>query len=570
MALALALGCACAAQRTLHVADFGAVGDGVTDDRPAIARALAQAAQTPGPVVIRFDRKTYCIGPREDHWCSFDLHQARDLTLDGRGATLLLHPHNCGFLLDECEGVVLRDFRIDYAPLPFTQGTVTSLEPEGGAFTVRIDDGYPVPDETATDLRQGAFIEPTRPRYTGHWLYVGRVERLPGEEQLIRIVAKAGDEGRVTGAAVGQRFVFGFSYMTPQKRDSRFRVGQEPHNRGVYLSNPAGTIQLMRCRDCRIESVDHYASIGMTYRLTGCDGIRLRAVRIIRKPGTDRLVASLSDGIHCKNSRVGPFIEDCVFEALLDDSINLSTMTDDVMERLSPTTFLTLYSDIAWYDTPLRAGDTVLAFDPVNALYLGEAKVAQAEFISSHQRRVTLDREIPGLIDAKAVDRGRATRFFVKVSQGAEVRDCLFRSQMKTAMVFRTPGLIEGNRVEDCFFGVHCHNAPDWGEGPMPGDLTIRDNTFERVAFAAIAALRIGQAPLEPAGGPLRIEGNRFLMDNGIAIRLTSLRDLTLRKNRIRMAASTPPHYPAIQLDDCADVTTEDLRVTDPRPSLNR
>jgi hypothetical protein len=567
LTLTLALACAGEAQHVLNVADSGARGDGAADDGPAIRAALRRAAELAPPVELRLASRVYRIGPREDRWCSFDLHGVRDLTLSGNGATLLLHPHNCGFLLDRCTGVVLRNLKIDYNPLPFTQGDVVSLDPEHGAFTVRIHEGYPLPGSLTADLRHGAFIEPDRPRYTGHWLYLGSVERLSTEGRLVRIVAKAGDEGRVAGAAVGQRFVFGVPSLTKAQQDSRFLIGQEPSNRGVYLSNPAGTIQLMLCRDCRIESIDHYASIGMTYRLTGCDNITLRKVRIIRKPGTDRLAASLSDGIHCKNSRVGPFIEDCTFEALLDDSINIPTMSDDVMERLSPTTFLTLYSDIAWYDTPIRTGDTVLVFDPVHAVYLGEAEVTAAGFISSHQRRVTLDREVPGIVDAKTTGREHATKLFVKVTRGAQVRNCAFRSQMKTAMVFRTPGLIQGNRVEDCFFGVHCHNAPDWGEGPMPGDLTIRGNTFRRVTYAAIAALRIGQTQLEPDGGPLCIEGNRFVMDNGVAIRLTNLRGITLRDNRITMAGTTPAQYRAVQIDNCADVTTEGLRVVDPRPT---
>lgn len=549
----------------LDVSDFGAVGDGETDDGPAIRAALARAAQSGTPAQIRFDERVYRIGPRDDRWCSFDIQNARDLTVDGRGATLLLHSHNRGFLIHRSENIVLRNFTIDYDPLPYTQGDIVSLDPANGSVTVRIHQGYPVPDDLQAGLRHGAFIEADAPRYTGHWLYLSSVKCLSKEQRLCLITAKEGDEDRVSGAEVGQRFVFGLPSMTNEQRDRRFLIGQQAHNKGVYLSNPAGTIQLMQSKDCLIESVDHYMSTGMTYRLTGTQNVRLRNIRIMRKPGTDRLVASLSDGIHCKNSKVGPFIENCTFEALLDDSINLSTMSDDVIERLSPTTFLTLYSDIVWYDTPIRPGDTVLAFDPVKAVFLGESQVTRVQFIANRQRRVTLDRAPEGIVDAKTVGRESATKLFIKKLQGAEVRNCVFRSQMKTAMVFRTPGVCEGNYIEDCFFGIHSHNSARFAEGPIPYDLHIRGNTFRRVGIAAIAALRLGQTELEPYGGPMRIEDNTFLQDSGTAVRLSNLSEVHIEHNFIQMHEATPHEYGAIQLRNCAEVVIAGCRIIDPR-----
>jgi hypothetical protein len=554
-----------AGHTVLLVSDFGAVGDGKTDDRAAIRDAIARAVEADGPIEVRFDRRVYRVGPREDRWCSFDVQNARDITIDGQGAILLLHPHNCGFLVYRSRNIVLRNFVIDYDPLPHTQGDVVSLDPDNGAFTVRIHQGYPIPESIPAGLRHGAFIEPETPRYTGHWLYIGSVECLSRDERLVLIKAKEGDEGRVQGTHVGERFVFGIPSMTEEQRNRRFARGQEAHNQGVYLSNPAGTIQFMLSKDCTVESIDHYMSTGMTYRLTGTENVRLRHIRIIRRPGTDRLVASLSDGIHCKNNKVGPFIEHCTFEALLDDSINLSTMSDDIMETVGPTTFLTLYSDIVWYDTPIAAGDTVLVFDPVKAIFLGEAQVTHVEFVGNRQRRVTLDRAPEGIVDAKMAGREKATKLFIKKLQGAQVKSCVFRSQMKTAMVFRTPGVCEGNYVEDCFFGVHSHNSLRFGEGPIPYDLCIRGNTFDRVAIAAIAALRLGQTALEPYGGPVRIEDNTFHQENGTAIRISNLTDVHLQRNSIRMHSATPDQYAAIHLANCADTTVSDCRIVDPR-----
>ena len=44
-----------------RVADYGAVGDGVTDDGPAISRAAAAAAAAAGEKAVVFEPKTYRI-----------------------------------------------------------------------------------------------------------------------------------------------------------------------------------------------------------------------------------------------------------------------------------------------------------------------------------------------------------------------------------------------------------------------------------------------------------------------------------------------------------------------------
>jgi len=65
----------------LRVADFGAVGDGVRDDGPAIA-ATFEAAKADGvPSIVVFEKKTYRLGDNPAAWHYFHLVGHEDLAI---------------------------------------------------------------------------------------------------------------------------------------------------------------------------------------------------------------------------------------------------------------------------------------------------------------------------------------------------------------------------------------------------------------------------------------------------------------------------------------------------------
>ncbi len=89
-------------RRRLHVSDFGATGDGLHDDGPAIRKALQRVAalsrsDLADGVRLVFDgRRRYRIGPWDERWDALPLNGACGVVLDGNGCELLLHPKTWG------------------------------------------------------------------------------------------------------------------------------------------------------------------------------------------------------------------------------------------------------------------------------------------------------------------------------------------------------------------------------------------------------------------------------------------------------------------------------------------
>ncbi len=77
------------------VRDFGAKGDGKTDDSPAINAAIAKASETGG--VVNFPSATYLLRRRPGAGQVATILLRPGVSLDGQGSTLLLDD-NCGFI----------------------------------------------------------------------------------------------------------------------------------------------------------------------------------------------------------------------------------------------------------------------------------------------------------------------------------------------------------------------------------------------------------------------------------------------------------------------------------------
>lgn len=130
-----------------RVEKFGVRGDGKTDALPALTRLFQKACAQKRPVKVEFaPGKVYRIAQHlEDCNGRILISRASHMVVEGNGSTLLVHPSSRAFALYRSRNIVLRNFKIDYSPLPYTQGRITKADAANYYLEFKVDSGYAPP-----------------------------------------------------------------------------------------------------------------------------------------------------------------------------------------------------------------------------------------------------------------------------------------------------------------------------------------------------------------------------------------------------------------------------------------
>ena len=148
-ALLTLLACAAAQAATFNVKDYGAVGNGTTDDTKAIQSAVDAAIKAGAGNTVLIPAGTYLVGKGP-----LDIEHSQGLTLTGAGVdqTMLWYTRtDANFChLWHNTDVTVENFSSDCQRLPNgeydlgeTQGTITAIDPAAKQVTVHIEKGYP-------------------------------------------------------------------------------------------------------------------------------------------------------------------------------------------------------------------------------------------------------------------------------------------------------------------------------------------------------------------------------------------------------------------------------------------
>jgi len=468
---------------TFNVSTFGATGDGIHDDGPAIRKAIAAAIQAGPGSCVRLESRRYRLkeSPRSNY--QFELANAKGITIEGNGARLINTPTNNLVQLRACQDVTVRGLVIDYDPLPFTQGTIVKVDAAQGTFDLALHPDYPLPPSD-TWVKQrlgregwqwGSVIDPQE-RHR-RWdvqmhFFIESVHSLDSAKRVYRFEVTTQFNRALKPVRPGDRFFLPLPCV---------RSNGQGGSMGTNFS-------ILACSDCYVEDVTFYsARSGMVFGVSRNEGpITLRKLAVRFKPDTERLCTTWRDGIHSKDNRVGPVIEDCYFEGMLDDSINMGANTAMAREIRSDTEFVLL-------GPPFKPDDQVLVWDPVTGRTLSETTVA-----SLRRERggavVTLRDAVPNVaVGQKRPQQDIASTHFYNLSRcgrGFIVRNCTFKPQRRHALLVRAPdGLIENNLIDGVGGSavVLGNEMGNFYEGPFPHNTVVRNNTIRNTQLSAIS-----------------------------------------------------------------------------------
>ena len=542
-------------QVAFRVYDFGAVGDGETDDGAAIRAAVAAAIQSGPDSVVVFDEASYRMLRYPEARAHIMLEDVQGLTIEGNGATIIGTPYN-GFLsVNKCERITMRGFIFDSDPLSFTQGDIVKADPATGELWLKLHPGYTNPIELTEQRGQkswsrvGFTIEPDQRKLKpGPIDFIKTITEESRAEGLLYLKLEADSFSHINA---GDRFVFGLIH-------------------GGHGAN----IDVRESSDVLLEDYTIYAAkYGMNHTLTDNRGrVRVNGAKITYKPDSDRIIVNIKDGFHVKHNAVGPIIENSLIEGIMDDAINISVCPYWVKKDLGANRYL-----IAELAFSPRKGDRLMAYTPKTGKVTHELQVLRVEAQTppkGHRGKwniIQLDQPIPEVslhtirdLFPGGHDRLPFTGLYNLDACGKDfiVRNNTFLEQRRYALLARgVGGLFEGNTVNNNNgSGVMlCNEIASFYEGPFPGKITIRDNEFIRTGWDSV---RISVRGKGAWATDIVIEDNLFEGWPDAAMNLSNIDGLVVRNNTIRPGRNEDLVSVPIQISSSRNVQVEGNEVS--------
>ncbi|MCX6895985.1 MAG: glycosyl hydrolase family 28-related protein, partial [Verrucomicrobia bacterium] len=427
-----------------RVQDFGAKGDGVADDGPAVQRAVAAASAVGKPARIVFaPGKTFrLLSPQSP---------------DAAGAALV-ELHGVNNLASNCRKLVVKNLEVDFAPLPFVPGVITAVDKPAHAVNVAILPGFDLP------VADGALL-PRHPPFFG-WLYPPEtggpsaaahyfVEKITETEtgsrlrRKVRLFAQENTFGKFEGAGIAVGAKISVPIPGAAHLDRRL----------VCISD---------CTDVTLADWSVWTAPYFAFTLERNGGtILVTNVTLAPKPDSGRMMAAGRDGFHCKGNRGQMIFDHCTVSGLGDDCFNISSMTAGLHRRESGNTVVARRS---WFPglgfSEFAPGDLISFCDLDGKGIIFSARATAVEPFAEKSLklvRLAFANPLPALSENCLI-------YNLDIpSPGAIIRN----SHITGSCRMRAPLLIE----RSTFTGFNWFYGDDI-EGPFPRRVMIRDSHF--------------------------------------------------------------------------------------------
>jgi hypothetical protein len=437
------------------VADFGAVGNGLTDDYAAVSNALAAASASSSGGIVRFNgAKTYrLVGPSSVS-VALSISGKRNLRIEGNGAKLSLLPPKRLLEIYDSQNICVDGFEVNYSPLPYFQGTITGANVTNLTVDIHVPDRYPVPsvDPNLTNTANWSFgrtFVPNSPGSrvgSGSHLYISAILALDGTGRNLRIYAQS-------QSVVQQAATTATEVVVPARN-----MGQT----GNFIMNVGRNARVLLAN-----ITIHAAPQFVTAPISNLGPVTFNNVDVLVANPDTELFVSWRDGWHVKDNRFGITIKNGDWNggAMNDDLFNFSTVMGQVVGISNQTVNVVLGAPLkTWF-----AGDWVRLASPAEDVVRGYARIASPTETIGTNLTLVLDRTVTGLSTNDVI-----------INEDEMNRDSLVQDCRNYALGTRGGGsgrIRTPTRFDrDDFVGTYFWLSRGEGyylEGPVPADIVF-------------------------------------------------------------------------------------------------
>lgn len=473
------------------------------------------------------------------------LHSLKNITIDGCGSTLQMNGEMTSFVLDRCEGIILKNLNIDYKHP--TQTEVEVLEEGKDYLIVQVHptSQYRIVDEQLEWYGDGwSFKNGIAQSYDRAsnmtWRSWSPMENLIRAVKLRPNVLYLQYKEK---PQVGLHIVF-------QMRDS-------------FRDKVSGFVN--RSKNVQLENLNFYylGNFGVVCQYS--ENVTFDRCNFAPRPDSGRTNAGFADFIQVSGCRGMIDIRNSRFSGAHDDPINIHGTHLRVTEFLSPNRLKVRFMhDQTFGFEAFFKGDDIELVDPLSLLAVEKAKVKEAKLVTPREMELTLS----GPLSPEVIQRKDLVVENVLWTPEVRITNNYFERIPTRGILITTrrKSLIEGNT----FYGMQmsgilvADDGLSWYESGPVHNLTIRRNTFLNCGEPVI---NIDPENREYKGAVhknITIEENYFYMrkNSSSVIRAKAVDGLVIRHNLIYTSdAEKNKESNFIQTRDCNEVSVEKNRI---------
>lgn len=515
-------------------------GSGLADIQAAIASAEPFTE-------IKFEKGRYDIHPEEGDGALFDLHDKKNLIIDGRGSEFMIHDIVSIIEALHCEDVTFRNFTVDYNAPIRTAVKVTGVDQAAGTITGKLLPGHPKPEE---------YPERFWTKHTGFTAMM-----VDPEAHSMALLTD-----NCTGCEVPWEVQGGGSYKIKLSASGLARM---KHIRPglVYTMGPRGPagFELGNSENITLHNIKTLMIPGIGICSSFVNDLKVLKVQLTRRE--DRHVAVQNGGTNLRSARIGVWMQDCLFENTGDDLNHNNTQIILPLEHPQPDTVIASTLQTGVPHKPdgidIQPGDRFLFYDREQGRVVADTRIVRAELKPEYRKKKILlqfDSPLPELRLAPRNERlskeemRQITQLHAvdRTANNFVFKDNEFSRGRRIGIFTKGgPGLIEGNHME--FLGgsgIDAWNCP-WS-GFNAQDTLIKNNTIinpditARKDNAEGAGIRFamwcgfqgagyGGIAQDPLYDNIQIIGNRIVNAPGYGITFEDGRNIVIKDNRIEI-----------------------------------
>lgn len=468
--------------QTIEVTSYGAIPDSFADATESVKKAI-EAGKGQAQTVLNFPKGRYDFWPdnatetqyyitNTSSETEFPVKKQRvglylkglkNLTIEGNGSVFIFHGKMISWVLDDCAQISIRNLSINYERPGMSEMRLKEVSDQTVVADIHPDSKFAISD---------GHLE----WYGEKWIAKNHHAVLVRPEKGMLLYSNWDPFLKSKAEKIGPlqvKFTGDFSKF-------KGKAGEVLTVRDRYRDYVGAFIN--RSKNIRLNNLHMNSMHGLGIVSQFSENLDYDSVFVEPEKGSGRVIASSADGMHFSGCKGQITINNCRFNGLHDDPVNVHGTHLKITEIISPTTLKLRFMHHQTYGfEAFIPGDSVAYLHPASLQIFEQGIIKSAKLISEREMLVEMQKPFSG-----ALKVGDALEN-VTWTPSVTIKNSRFESTISRGNLITTRRkvVIENNVYYRT--GMHAilieNDASGWYESGPVTDLTIRNNQFIECGF---------------------------------------------------------------------------------------